>query len=182
MQIILCKFKNVRKLIIGVYCYVSRAPPLVLLYFSKMMKGRVKMKKINLKDLYPLYYTADYFIEVSDEVAEQIVMADRYEEAYIRQVRRNKAYYSLDVGDGIEKDVLVHQMSPQEIYERKVRNEEVYAAISTLPEIQAKRIYAHFFLNISMSEIARIEGVKRQPVQRSICRGLKKISEILKNF
>lgn len=140
------------------------------------------MKKINLKELYPLYYTANCFIEVSDEVAEQLIKADRYEHAYIERDRKNKAIYSLDVGDGIENAILFREMSPQEIYERKVSNAELYAAINILPEIQAKRIYAHFFQNMSMTEIARIEGVKRQPVQRSICRGLKKISKILKNF
>ena len=140
------------------------------------------MQKINLRKIYPLYYTEDYYIEVSDEVAEQIAKAERAEHAYRERTRVHKAYYSLDVGDGIEKDILFVQMSPQELYERKVSNAELYAAINSLPERQAKRIYAHFFQNMSMSKIARIEGVKRQAVQESICRGLKNISKILKNF
>ena len=140
------------------------------------------MQKINLRKIYPLYYTEDYYIEVSDEVAEQIARAERAEHAYRERTRVHKAYYSLDAGDGIEKDILFVQMSPQELYERKVSKTEMYAAINALPEKQAKRIYAHFFLNMSISEIARIEGVKHQPVQTSIRRGLKKISKILKNF
>lgn len=140
------------------------------------------MKKINLKDLYPLYYTADCFIEVSDEVAEQLIKAERLEYAYIQRTRRYRAFYSLDVGDGIENEILFRQMSPQEIYEQKVSNAELYAAINELPEKQAKRIYAHFFQNMSMAEIARIENIKYQSVQESIYRGLKRISKNLKNF
>ena len=84
--------------------------------------------------------------------------------------------------DGIEKDILFVQMSPQELYERKVSNEELYTAINELPEKQAKRIYARFFQSMSISDIARIEGVAVSSVKESIDRGLKKISKILKNI
>lgn len=140
------------------------------------------MKKINLRNLYPLYYTEDCYIEVSDEVAEQIEQAERKEHAYIERTRYHRAYYSLDADDGIEKDIVFVQMSPQELYERKVSNEELYTAISSLPEKQAKRIYAHFFQSMKLSDIARIEGVAVSSVKESIDRGLKKISKILKNI
>lgn len=67
--------------------------------------------------------------------------------------------YSLDADDGIERDVVLLVLSPEEIYSRKVNEQELYAAVSRLPEKQAKRIYAHFFLGISKAQIARIEGV-----------------------
>lgn len=140
------------------------------------------MKKLNLRKLYPLYYTEDCCIEVSDEVADQIEKSDRTEHAYRERTRVHKAYYSLDADDGIEKDILFVQMSPQELYERKVSNEELYTAINELPEKQAKRIYARFFQNMSISDIARIEGVAVSSVKESIDRGLKKISKILKNI
>lgn len=130
------------------------------------------MKKLNLRKLYPLYYTEDCCIEVSDEVAEQIEKFDRTEHAYRERTRVHKAYYSLDAGDGIEKDILFVQMSPQELY----------TAINELPEKQAKRIYARFFQSMSISDIARIEGVAVSSVKESIDRGLKKISKILKNI
>lgn len=139
------------------------------------------MKKLNLRKLYPLYYTEDCCIEVSDEVAEQIEKSDRTEHAYRERTRVHKAYYSLDAGDGIEKDILFVQMSPTEIYERKTTNEELYKAINSLPEKQAKRIYAHFFQNMSITEIARVEGVSPSSVKIIIDRGLRKIAKILKN-
>ena len=68
------------------------------------------MKKINLRELYPLYYKKDYYIEVSDEVAAQLEQADRNDEAYRIRTLRHKAYYSLDVS-GIENDILFVQAS-----------------------------------------------------------------------
>ena len=138
------------------------------------------MKKINLRELYPLYYKKDYYIEVSDEVAAQLDKARREEHAYKERTRAHKAYYSLDVGDGIENDILFVQASPTELYERKLTNEELYSAMSQLSEKQAKRIYAHYFQNVTMSDIARIECVSVQAVQGSIEKGLHKIFEILK--
>ena len=140
------------------------------------------MKKINLRELYPLYYKKDYYIEVSDEVAAQLDKARREEHAYKERTRVHKAYYSLDVGDGIENDILFVQASPTELYERKLTNEELYSAMSQLSEKQAKRIYAHYFQNMSITKIAQIEGTSKPTVYGSIQSGLKQISKKLKNF
>jgi RNA polymerase sigma-70 factor (ECF subfamily) len=72
-------------------------------------------------------------------------------------------------------------LSPEEIYERKMSKQELYAAINSMPEKQAKRIYAHFFLDMSKAEIARIEGVSKSAVTHSIEQGLKSIEKFLKN-
>ncbi len=161
----------------------SRAPPFNLSKIHKnLRKVEQKMKTINLRKLYPLYYMEDYYIEVSDEVAEQIQAAERAEHAYIERIRYHKAYYSLDAGNGIEKDVIFVSKSPQEIYERKLSNEELYAAINKLPDKQAKRIYARYFQNMSLTDIAKIEGVSVTAVRTSIERALKSIEKILKNI
>ena len=138
------------------------------------------MKKINLRELYPLYYKKDYYIEVTDAVAAQFDKARREEHAYKERTRAHKAYYSLDMGDGIENDILFIQASPTELYERKLTNEELYAAISKLPEKQAKRVYAHYLQNVSMTNISKIENVSVQAIQSSITKGLQKIYGILK--
>lgn len=63
------------------------------------------MKTINLRDHYPFYHN-DLFIEVSDEVADALQEAERQERNYLRRVVYNKAFYSLDTGDGIEQTAL----------------------------------------------------------------------------
>lgn len=140
------------------------------------------MKEINLRDYYPDFYTTDCIIEVPDEVAALMDAYERADAAYYLRRYRHKAYYSLDCGDGIEHDILFVSLSPCEIYERKVTIEQLHAAIAALPDKQAKRIYAHYFLGMSKSAIAKAEGVNESAVRDGIDRGLRNIEKILKNF
>lgn len=162
------------------HLYRARAPPFLQLDSYKNLIGGNTMKKIKLKDEYP-WYTGDEYIEVSDEVAEAFAGFIRSEKAHREKVRYHRAFYSLDAGDGIENDIVFVSASPQEIYERKVTQAEIYAAINHLPEKQAKRIYARYFQDMSISQIARIEDVDESSVRESVSRGLRRIEKILKN-
>lgn len=139
------------------------------------------MTKINMREQYPSLYQSDYIIEVPDEVAAFMKECDRSEAAYQRRTYYHRAYYSLDLGDGIEYDALFKSMSPCEIYERKVTMEQLHAAISMLPDKQAKRINAHYFLGLTVSAIAKSEGVSAASVSESIHRGLRNMEKFLKN-
>ena len=139
------------------------------------------MKKINLRDVYP-FYENDCFVMVDDEIAEIFEESKRKELNYQRKVYWNKAYYSLDRDDGIEHEAIFVSMSPYEIYERKMTKQELYAAIAKLPDIQAKRIYAYYFLDMNKSEIARAEGVSVKAVCKSINQGLQTLEKELKKF
>jgi RNA polymerase sigma-70 factor (ECF subfamily) len=88
----------------------------------------------------------------------------------------------LDRNDGIEHDAIFVSLSPYEIYERKMTKQELHAAIAKLPDIQAKRIYAYYFLEMSKTEIAQAEGVSVMAVCKSISQGLKTLEKELKNF
>ena len=70
------------------------------------------MKNINLKDIYPYYFTEDQLIEVPDELAKIFAEYTKAEETYERTKRRYKATYSLDRGDRIEQDILFVSLSP----------------------------------------------------------------------
>ena len=115
------------------------------------------MKTINLRDYYP-FYTSDCFFDVPDEVAAMLLSYARYEAAYQRRTYRYKAHYSIDRGDGIEHDILFVSLSPCEIYERKVTNEQLHAAI------------------------AKAEGIDERAVRGSIERALRNIEKFLKNL
>ena len=138
------------------------------------------MAIINLRDYYP-FYTSDYFMEVPEDV-EMFKEFDRKEAAYRLRTYRHKAYYSLDRNDGIEHEALFVAFSPYELYERKVTIQELYTAISRLPDKQAKRIYAHFILGLTKQDIARAEGVDEKVVRLAIERGLRNLEKILKKF
>lgn len=140
------------------------------------------MKTINLRNYYPSLYASDYSIEVPDEVENIFIEFKQREAAYQSRKYYNKAQYSLDRNDGIENHILYRELPPDEIYERKVTTKQLLEAVAALPEKQAKRIYAHYFLGVSKSTIARMEGVDEGTIRRSIQRGLWHIGKLLKNF
>ncbi len=139
------------------------------------------MKKINLKDYYD-HIVIDTYIDIPDEVFDIFEEHRKAEQAYQSRIRYHKAYYSLDRGDGIEHSALFISLSPDEIYERKLTTQQLHAAIATLPDKQAKRIYAHYFLGMSKAAIAKAEGVNKSQVTRSISRGLSHLEKYLKNI
>lgn len=138
------------------------------------------MKKINLKYYYA-HITLDTYVDIPDEVFDIFEEYRKAEQAYQNKIRYHKAYYSLDRGDGIEHSALFVSLSPDEIYERKLTSEQLHAAIATLPDKQAKRIYAHYFLGMSKTAIAKEEGVNKSQITRSINRGLLHLEKYLKN-
>lgn len=77
------------------------------------------MIRINLRDYYP-FYKSDFFIEVTEEIAELFKQFNRKEHADFERRRIYKAYNSFDAGNGIEKDIIMLVLSPDEIYERNV--------------------------------------------------------------
>lgn len=139
------------------------------------------MKRINLKDYYD-HIRIDTYIDIPDEVYDIFEAYRKDEQAYQSKLHYHKAYYSLDRDDGVEHRALFVSLSPDEIYERKLTSEQLHAAIATLPDKQAKRIYAHFFLGMSKAVIAKSEGVNKSQVTRSINKGLSHIEKYLKNI
>ena len=133
------------------------------------------MQKINLRELYPDIYKTDAYLEISDEV-QAVFLADKRAEArYLRQVYNYKAHYSRDCDNGIEKAVVQHPLTLEEILEDKQLRDQLYAAVMELPDKQAKWIYARFYLGMTIKEIAKVEGVDLSWVYKSIKRGLKRL-------
>lgn len=139
------------------------------------------MKTINLRDLYPDQYTSDYFIEVPDQLAWELHQFDLNEAAYQLRTYRHQAYYSLNRGDGIENEALFVASTPDELYEKKLTNQQLYAAIRQLSEKQTKRVYAYYFLDMDEYEIAKAEGISQQAVHSSLRRAMRNLEKILKN-
>ncbi len=137
------------------------------------------MTTINLKDFYS-WYTTNEYIEVPDEVAEELKADKRYEAAYSSRVRYHKAYYSLDCDDGIEYSACLHEPSPQELLERKERFFHLWNALNSLPEIQGRRVDAHLILGKTYREIGHEEGVDKSAVRRSVLCGIEAMKKYLR--
>lgn len=140
------------------------------------------MKTINLRDFYSSIYSADCLHEVPDEVADLLLLYKRLEKAQKRLIYKHKAYYSLDRNDGIENDAILFTPSAHEIFEHKMMLQALYAAIHDLPNKQFKRLYAHYFLDMSYSHIARLECVHVTTVYKSISRALVRLRKRLNLF
>jgi RNA polymerase sigma-70 factor (ECF subfamily) len=136
------------------------------------------MKRINLRDMYP-YIKTDLWIDLDEEVVQEIRRFDLDESAYRLRTYRHQAYYSLDRNDGIEQEILFLSLSSEEVYERKLSRQQLYKAICQLPEKSARRIYAHFFLGMSKVAIARAEHVDERAVRKSIQRGLRQMEHLI---
>ena len=139
------------------------------------------MTTINLKDYY-FWYTADEYIEVSDEVAAELRADKLYEAAYQRRMIRNKAQYSLDCDDGIEYSACLSEPTPQELLERMERFYYLWNALNMLPETQGRRVDAHVILGKSYREIALEENVDKSAVRKSVEAGLQNMRNFLREF
>ena len=137
---------------------------------------------INLREFYP-FYTHDVFVEVTVEVAEELKADKRYEKHHEQRVRRNKSFYSLDVDDGIEASALAcHTNNPEVIFFSMIDKQcNLCSALNSLPELQRRRVNAHYLLGMSQTEIAKSEGVILASVNESIRRGLRSMKKYLKN-
>jgi len=139
------------------------------------------MTTINLREFYP-WYTHDEFVEISDAAAEELFADNRYRKSHPRRVKRNKAQYSLDAGDGIESAAVYRDLSPHQVYELKLRYCQLCMALNSLPEKQGRRIDAHYLCGVSKADIARAEGVRESAVRDAIERGLQNMKKYLKNI
>ena len=137
------------------------------------------MTTINLRELYP-WYAEDTFIEVSDEVAAFLEEDRRLQINYAQYIRDNKAFYSLDAGDGIEAEALNLPEQPDEALERMELERRLKEGLAQLTETQRRRLLASVLNDESNQRIAKRESVDESAVRRSIQRGLAALKKILK--
>lgn len=138
------------------------------------------MKCINLKDFYPEVYQIDCWIEVSDAIAQLMEEERCADMARRRQIFRYKAHYSLDRHDGIERRMLHVGETPFDMLEKEYIRNQIEVARLRLTLKQSKRIFARYYMGMSETEIAQMEGVAVASVHESIERGLKRLGKILK--
>ncbi len=142
------------------------------------------MKTSNLRKYYYPYYTEDVFVEVSDEVAEAMLLSVREMENYYRRTCRHKAYYSLDAYDWTENYALEHSPSPEEVLvlqEEQAARDRLLSmldeALSQITPVQARRGRSYYLRGLNFPGIAQEEGINKDVVCRSVNAGLKRLQE-----
>ena len=139
------------------------------------------MTTINLKDHYP-WYTEETFMEVPDEIAAFLEEDKRLQINYAQYIRDNRAFYSLDAGDGIEADALVKPEQPDAALERMELERTMREALAQLTPTQKRRLLAHVIDGTSQSQIAAKENTTQPAVYKSIRKGISFLKKTLRNF
>ncbi len=140
------------------------------------------MKFIDLRKEYPHMdstyskYPVSYKI---DAMFEEYRLA---EQALKKRKMRNGDVVSLDTEPGVEAHVMERVASPEEEVVQHIQNEELYKALRSIPRKQADRIYAYYFMDMTLEEIANAEDTTIQAIYYSIQTGKKNLKQILKNF
>ena len=138
------------------------------------------MTTIKLNNYYP-HLTECITLEVSEEIAVTLSIGGRLCDSYKRRKREHDEC-SLDGPPGFESDVTRPPLTPEEIMEQTEERDNLYTALDQLPPVQARRVYAHYILGKSKSDIARAENVSENAVRDSISRGMEMMKNILKKF
>ena len=71
------------------------------------------------------------------------------------------------------------QAGPEEEAMEHIRNEELYKALRSIPRKQAERIYAYYFMDMTLEKISCAEGVSKVAVHKSIELGKKNLRKLL---
>lgn len=138
------------------------------------------MTTIKLNNYYP-HLTERITMEVSDEIAVTLSIGGRLCDSYKRRKREHDEC-SLDSTPGFEADVTRPPLTPEEVMEQAEEQDALYLALDQLPPVQARRVYAHYILGKSKTDIAKAENVSENAIRDSISRGMETMKNILKNF
>ena len=145
------------------------------------------MKTINLRKLYFSQYHEDVFVEVSDEVAEALLLMRRAENNRRQKINYYKAYYSIDCVDGIEM-AAIHgeQLSPEDYLIELAEQDEwncmlqrLNETLASLTPTQQRRIHARYMLKMKNKDIAAMEHISPAQVSQSIRGGIKRLRQYL---
>ena len=69
----------------------------------------------------------------------------------------------------------------EEEVEEKILMEELKTLIDGLSDTQKRRIKMYYFENMTLEQIAKMEGTTHQAISKSISKGIEEIKKIMKN-
>lgn len=134
------------------------------------------MKRINLKVYYPELYKVDCYVELPDACVNLLCDFMREKETQERTQRNRGSKCRLDNEKYMYRHALQYRQLSDDL-ERAIERHQLYEAINKLPEVQAKRVYAYYFLGMTHKEIALNEGVATSTVTQSLDRALNNLKK-----
>jgi len=138
------------------------------------------MKTVNLRYQYPDYYSADELINLDDDVAEELIAEHKYIKSHIQRMHRSKTFL-IDPADMWGVEFSYTHDDPAVIIEMADEHCRLCQALSSLPDVQRRRIEAHYLHKKSQKSIAADEKVTKGSVSLSISRGLAAMRKIMED-
>lgn len=133
-------------------------------------KYEVKFKDINNKQ---------FNIEVSEEIFREFNKFELEDISEMNEYDRHIEHSQLTEST-LHNRVKEKEISIEKLVLSRIEKEEIYKAISKLPEIQRRRILLYFFRDLKLREIANIDNTSIRAIQYSINIALKNLKKILK--
>ena len=137
------------------------------------------MKFIDLRKEYPHLDSTYSEYPVSYKIGAVFEEYRLAEQALEKRRTRNGDVVSLDSDPGIEAHIADHQPGPDDETIKHIQNEALYKAMRSIPRKQAERIYAYYFMDMTLDEIAAAEGVSKSAIRKSIILGKTELKKIL---
>lgn len=139
-------------------------------------------------DEYKKIYTVEFVdnkrvihkVEISEEIYEAF---DRFELEDVSQIHKYQRHieHSEVYEETINTKALNKSLGVDEIVELKLLLDGIKEEISKLSDTQKRRIRMYYFDELTLDQIAEIEGTTHQAISKSIIKGIEEIKKIIKN-
>ncbi len=142
------------------------------------------VEHIEETDKYYIYFKDSVNNECKIEINKNIYEAYiESKKAYTRIKNQNTRYeeQSQQTEISLYTRALYKEKSIEDVLIKNIEFERLRKAKATLTDIQRKRIELHIEDGLTLKEIARIEGVRRNKIDKSITQGIKKLKNFLKD-
>jgi RNA polymerase sigma-70 factor (ECF subfamily) len=121
-------------------------------------------------------------VEVTDELIECF---EDFRKTKNNQKKSDERHIDFRGIENVENEaIIIHsEKSIEEIIFEDEKKEQIHLALSSLTEIQRRRVMLYYFDDLKLDAIAKLENVYISAVERSIKKAEKSIAKyILKNF
>ena len=135
------------------------------------------------KKIYTVEFKDNKNILHKVEISEKVYKAfDKFELEDISQIHKVRSHieHSELCDETLNKRMINHNPGVDSIVEEQIIAEEIREAINKLSETQKRRIKMYYFEDMTLEDIAALEGTTHQAVSKSIRKAVEEIKKIVK--
>jgi len=136
------------------------------------------------KNVYTVEFSDNKNIIHKVEITDKIYSAfDKFELEDVSQIHKYSKYieHSEIYEETLNKRAMDKQLSVEELVEHKMDIDDLKLAIDKLSDVQKRRLKMYYFEDMTLNEIAEIEGCSIKNVHKSIEQAKENIKKTLKN-